>query len=202
MSRDRVLRGTSDVKRHQILSVHAQRLVNAKTPLGNPTGVGHGRSRERGEEERQSLPPVISHGDAGGGHYGHEGVERRVGYAGHRVFEWTGTRRRYDVAIGGCVIQYSISQSRRHDESGEQSHGFVAEHPFALLFLGTLLADQDGPDGGHERGRDEPVEVRGGDGVVGFGGGGAHAVFYLVESGSFWVEYIIIYYRMVRTTDL
>ena len=69
-----------------------------------------------------------------------------------------------DIAIGRG-IHNAITEARCDNEPGEQPKAFVPKHPHPLLFLGALLAFQDGADGPHEWDGDEPVVVRCGDGV-------------------------------------
>ena len=69
-----------------------------------------------------------------------------------------------DIAVGRG-IHNAITEARCDNEPGEQPKAFVPKHPHPLLFLGALLAFQDGADGPHEWDGDEPVVVRCGDGV-------------------------------------
>mmetsp|Transcript_15836 Transcript_15836/g.23531 ORF Transcript_15836/g.23531 Transcript_15836/m.23531 type:complete len:150 (-) Transcript_15836:214-663(-) len=86
-----MLKGASHMKRNQKLSISPQSFMNAEAlpRNGQIALLGFGRVSDAAEgsaEEGKALPAVVPHGDAGGGHDCHEGVERVVREGGCHSF--------------------------------------------------------------------------------------------------------------------
>lgn len=156
-------RRRSSVKRHQILAVGSHLLVQLKCLFRN-VSIDLFRTGDRRRKERQSFPAIIAHGNAGRGHDGHERVQDRVGETPGHVFP-------RGVALEGgdgitCVIRQAVEKTGCHNETGQQTEGFVAKHPQSLLFFGGLLGIEDGADATDHGESGHPVEGTGNAGVV------------------------------------
>lgn len=134
----------SSVQRNDKLPVGTEGLVDLEGPLGNRARTrlvfirldNAGKSRAK---KGEAFSAVISHGNARGGHDGHETVQKVMRKLARNIFPRGIALHVLDLV--GRPIDDSVGKAGRDNHTTQKAQRLVTVHPFAFVFLGSVLGN-------------------------------------------------------------